>query len=212
MTSHGKSSDKLAAFQKRIAEVKRRERELSIERNRKQRELGELRARRREAEVESEMLVLDGQPVPKASDISKLQAEIATAEAEAEDDRWSPRIEACERKRAQLEAEREQFARDHADDLLGELVPAEVEATEELRRSLAAVLEAHVRRAQVAGDLNAVVRLLPPPIDGSTYRLHVRSDDRMQGFASEVRRAMDALNPLSPAELLPSDDELGVVA
>ena len=206
MRSYGKTSEKLAGFARRIAAVNQREREVSIERDAKKRELADARERLREAEIEAEMVVIDGQPVPKSSELPKLEAEVARCETEVEAEPWV-KAEACRRKRAQLESEREQFARANADKLLAELVPAELEATEELRRALAAVLDAHSARSVVAQDLDTVVRLLPLPHDASMYRIAVRADDRMSSFATEVRRAIDTLVPLTPDELRPADEE-----
>ena len=207
MRTYGKTSEKLADFTRRIAAVNQREREVSIERDAKQRELTGARERLREAEIEAEMVVIDGRPVPKSSELPKLEAEVARCEAEVEAEPWAVKAEACRRKRAQLESEREHFARDKADKLLAELVPAELEATEALRDALTAVLDAASERSVIAQDLDAVVRVLPLPNDASMYRLAVRSDDRMSSFTTEVRRAIELLAPLTPDELLPADEE-----
>ncbi len=194
-------------FREKEAALNKRERELQGERTEARRRLDELRGSRRHAEVETELIVIAGKPEPQSRKLVEIEAEIDALEAEVERDQWGAKLEACRVARRKLAEEREDFLADNLDDILGEVVIADGEATERLGEALEAVIAADVRRQEIAGVMRGVLAKLPPPHDGSTYRLEVRNDKATAGLLAEVKRRLEVLEPLAPVELLRRDDE-----
>jgi hypothetical protein len=193
-------------FREKETALNKRERELKGEREEAHRRLAELRDLRREAEVEAELVVIDGKPEPQSRQLAEIEAEIDALAVEVSRDSWSAKMEACRVARRALEEDRENFLIDNLDDILGEVIVADGEATERLSEALEAVVAAAARRQEVAGVMRGVLGKLPPPHDGSMYRLEVRNDRATDGLLAEVRRRLELLEPLAPVELLRDED------
>jgi hypothetical protein len=194
-------------FREKETALNKRERELQSERTEARRRLGELRGLRRYAEVEAELVVIAGKPEPQSRKLVEIEAEIDALAAEVDRDHWGAKLEACRVARRKLAEDREDFLADNLDDILGEIVVADGEATEGLGAALESVIAADVTRQEIAGVMRGVLAKLPPPHDGSTYRLEVRNDKATMGLLAEVKRRLEVLEPLAPVELLRWDGE-----
>lgn len=195
MRKQGKVARRLGEFGEKIADARRDERKHRGQQSLERSALEALKAEHREAIVRAEL----GQPARPADEIER---ELAAAEKAVERDVHGARAEGARRKQAQLASDRDSYGREHAADLFVEIVPRASEAAEDVRRAMGPLLEAVERRAEVAAELEQVVRLMPPPNGASTYRMFV-PEDRIGGLLSgAITRARTiGVEPLVPQEL-----------
>lgn len=179
-----------------------RERALQAEREDAHRRLGALREQRRSAEVEAELVVIDGKPEPQSAQLAEIEAEIDSLAAGIDRDRWGAKLEACKVARRKLEQKRDDYLTDNLDAILAEGIVLDGEATEALREALGGVLTAIRTRHEVSAVLRGVLAKLPNPHDASTYRYEVQRDKTVEGLDLEIERRIESLAPLAPVELL----------
>ena len=198
---YGKHCKRLAGFAGDIADAQRDERKHLAERDLAKVALSQVKEERRDA-------IIRGELGEKHRPVEEIDAEIKAANEVVEKDDAGAKAEAAQRRIGRLESDREAFIRENTAALTAEIAPHADPAVDAVVAAMGALEDAVEHRAEVAADLDRIVRLVPAPDDRSTYRMTV-PEDRVGGI---LRGAISRARAVGVKALVPWEIAQGAVS